>query len=167
MDSSLEQLRRELKEALGTASPSDLNQGPEGKWSASQILEHLWLTYSHTNRGIAKCLQAAKPLASRPTLKNRVQTFAVVTMKYFPSGREAPERAAPRGKPSEELLRVIFPEIEQMSSGFAECERKFGAGTKILDHPVLGPLTADEWRTVHWLHGRHHARQIRERLAAS
>jgi hypothetical protein len=25
-------------------------------------------------------------------------------------------------------------------------------------------LTADQWRRFHWIHGRHHARQIRERV---
>ncbi|MGZ4836286.1 MAG: DUF1569 domain-containing protein [Terriglobales bacterium] len=33
-----------------------------------------------------------------------------------------------------------------------------------MDHPFLGPLTADEWRKFHWVHGRHHTRQIRERI---
>jgi hypothetical protein len=34
-----------------------------------------------------------------------------------------------------------------------------------MDHLILGPLTAGQWRKFHWVHGQHHARQIRERLA--
>jgi len=36
-----------------------------------------------------------------------------------------------------------------------------------MDHLFLGPLTANEWRKFHWVHGRHHARQIRERMGKS
>jgi len=28
---------------------------------------------------------------------------------------------------------------------------------------VLGPLTASQWRKFHWIHGRHHVKQISER----
>ncbi len=54
-----------------------------------------------------------------------------------------------------------------MGSGLDACERRFGARTKIMDHLFLGPLTASEWRKFHWVHGRHHARQIRERMGKS
>jgi len=50
-----------------------------------------------------------------------------------------------------------------MESGFDDCERRFGVTTKIMDHPLLGPLTASQWRKFHLVHGRHHAQQIRER----
>jgi hypothetical protein len=45
----------------------------------------------------------------------------------------------------------------------AECEARLGSWRKLLDHPVLGPLTAREWREFHWIHGRHHVKQILER----
>ena len=35
-----------------------MTEAAPGKWSGAQILEHLLLTYSHTNRGLEKCLQA-------------------------------------------------------------------------------------------------------------
>ena len=164
MDSHLERLRKELESAMAGVTPTELASGPEGKWSPAQILEHLWLTYRNTNKGIAKCLEKGAPLATRATLIHRVKTFVVVGLQYLPSGATAPERATPRGTPSSEVLSSILPEIQQMDSGLAECERKFGVDTKILDHPVMGPLTVKQWRTFHWVHGRHHARQIRERL---
>jgi hypothetical protein len=164
MDSHLERLRKELESAMAGATPTELASGPEGKWSPAQILEHLWLTYRNTNKGIAKCLEKGAPLATRATLIHRVRAFVVVGLQYLPSGAKAPERATPRGTPSSEVLSSVFHEIQQMDSGLAECERKFGVDTKILDHPVMGPLTVKQWRTFHWVHGRHHARQIRERL---
>lgn len=167
MDSYLEGLRQELEDAIGGASPSALAQAPAGKWNAAQILEHLFLTYKNTNRGIAKCLEQGSPLATCATLKHRLGTLLVVNLGYLPAGRKAPERATPRGMPPEEVQQAIAPELQRMGSGLDDCERRFGRRTKIMDHPFLGPLTADEWRKFHWVHGRHHARQIRERIGKS
>jgi hypothetical protein len=164
MDSSLERLRQELENALGSASPGALAQAPTGKWNAGQILEHLLLTYQNTNRGIDKCLKQRAPLATRATWKQRVAALLVANLGYMPEGRKAPERVTPRGMPPEEVQRAIVPELQRMGSGLDDCERRFGAQTKIMDHLFLGPLTADEWRKFHWVHGRHHARQIRRRM---
>jgi len=81
-----------------------------------------------------------------------------------PSGFPAPERTRPQGRPTEQVLRDIFLELDRMDSGLAELENKFGSAIKVMDHPLLGPLTAEQWRKFHLAHGRHHARQIRERL---
>jgi hypothetical protein len=78
MDSFLERLRQELEDAIGGASPDALAQAPAGKWSAAKILEHLFLTYKNTNRGVAKCLERGTPLATRATLKDRLATLLVV-----------------------------------------------------------------------------------------
>jgi hypothetical protein len=167
MNSYLERLRQELEDAIGGASPSALAQAPAGKWNAAQILEHLFLTYKNTNRGLARCLEQGAPLATRATLKQRLATVIVVNLGYVPGGRKAPERTTPRGMSPEEVRQAIAPELQRMGSGLDDCERKFGTQTKIMDHPFLGPLTADGWRKFHWVHGRHHARQIRERIGKS
>lgn len=164
MDSYLERLQQELEDAIGDADPNALAQAPAGKWNAAQILEHLFLTYRNTNRGMAKCLGQSASLATRATLKQRVATLLVVKLGYLPGGRQAPERATPRGMPLDEVVSAITPELQRMGSDLNECERRFGTRTKIMDHPFLGPLTAEEWRKFHWVHGRHHARQIREQI---
>jgi hypothetical protein len=164
MDSYLERLRQELEDAIRGASPSDLAQAPLGKWNAAQILEHLLLTYRGTNFGLTKCLEQNAPLVTRATFKQRFGAVVVVGFGYMPGGRKAPERAMPRGMAAEDVRVSFSPELERMGSGLDDCERRFGARTKILDHPFLGPLTAEGWRKFHWVHGRHHARQIRERL---
>ena len=167
MDSYLERLRRELEDETGSATAGGLAQAPAGKWSAAQILEHLLLTYQNTNRGLAKCLAQGAPLATRGTLKHRLAALLVVNLGYLPGGRKAPERLTPRGMPPEEVRQAIAPELQKMDSGLNDCERRFGARTKIMDHLFLGPLTANEWRRFHWVHGRHHVRQIRERMGKS
>jgi Protein of unknown function (DUF1569) len=164
MNSYLERLRQELEEATARARTSDLERTSAGKWSPAQILEHLLLTYKSTNRALEKCLEQGAPLATRATLKDRMATLLVVNLGYIPGGRKAPERATPRGMPPEEVRQAFVPALEKMAASLDDCEHRFGAGTKILDHPFLGPLTANEWRKFHWVHGRHHARQIRERM---
>jgi hypothetical protein len=164
MDSYLERLQQELENAMAGATTADLAKGPAGKWNSGQILEHLYLTYKNTNKGIARCLEKGTPLVTRATLRHRVATVLTVHFGYLPSGRNAPERTIPRGMSPDEVLRALFPEIRLMESGFAGLETRFGTKTEVLDHPILGPLTAAQWRKFHLVHGRHHARQIRQRL---
>jgi hypothetical protein len=163
MDSHLERLRSELEDATQGLTETAMAQAPAGKWTSAQILEHLYLTYKNTNKGIAKCLEKGAPLATQSTMKHRLKTFVVVGIGYFPVGAKAPERVLPRGMGSEEVHAAIFAELRSMDSSLNDCERRFGARTRIMDHPILGPLTTDQWRKFHWIHGRHHARQIRER----
>jgi hypothetical protein len=167
MDSYLERLQGELKIATADTPAAGLVEAPAGKWNAAQILEHLFLTYKNTNKGANKCLEVGAPLATAATLRHRIATLLVIGLGYLPSGRKAPERATPQGMGPEEVRQAIFPEIQRMESSLRQCEDKFGPGTKIMDHPILGPLTAAEWRKFHWIHGRHHARQIRQRVGKS
>lgn len=167
MNSYLERLQGELESATAGAMAASLERAPAGKWNAAQVLEHLFLTYKNTNKGIGKCLENGAPLATGATFRHRIGTLLVVRFGYLPSGRKAPERTTPRGMGAEAVLQAIFPEIQRMESGLRQCENTFGPKTKIMDHPILGPLTAAEWRKFHWVHGRHHARQIRQRLGKS
>jgi len=167
MDSYLERLQRELQSATEGATAAGVGQAPAGKWNAAQVLEHLFLTYTGTNKGISRCLENNAPLATGATFQQKIRALLVVRFGYLPSGRKAPERAMPRGMAAEEVRQAVFPEIQRMESGLRECETRFGPNTKIMDHPILGALTAAEWRKFHWVHGRHHARQIRQRLGKS
>jgi hypothetical protein len=164
MDFYLEQLLRELEETMTVTSSQAMDKGPAGKWTPAEIFEHLFLTYHHTNKGLVRCLEKGMPLGTRSTLRHRLSTLLVINLAYYPKGRKAPERAVPKGMSADEVRHVILPELQRMDASFAECERRFGAGVKILDHPILGPFNVGQWRKFHWVHGRHHTRQIRERL---
>jgi hypothetical protein len=85
----------------------------------------------------------------------------VLGFGYLPSGREAPAIARPRGASKEKVLLEIGPAIAGMDDIIGRCEEKIGRGKKILDHPILGPLTAAQWRKFHLVHGLHHLEQIR------
>ena len=163
MTTHIDRLSKELETVLQGVT-ARMAEAPAQKWSAAQILEHLYLSYRGTAKGLSKCLEQGKPLATRSNAKQRMATVLLLTLNYFPPGRKSPERATPRGIPAAEVRKAIFAEMQTMATKLDECERQFGASTKILDHPILGPLTAEQWRKFHWVHGRHHAKQIRERM---
>jgi hypothetical protein len=162
LDRYLQRLQDAIAAATRGMSGEQLTCHAEGKWCAAEVLEHLYLTYRGTVKGCERCLQEGKPLARTPTLQDRLRTTVVVGLGYMPEGRKAPERSIPRGMAAEEVVKAIGPEIAAMDDAITQCEGRFGKGTRVLDHPILGPLTARQWRTFHWVHGRHHLKQIRK-----
>jgi hypothetical protein len=161
MDSQLERLQRALNTAIAGMSAEELNWHQQEKWCAAEVLEHLYLTYTGTVKGFERVVAAGKSLASRPTFGQRWRSMIVVSLGYLPKGRKAPPVAQPRGIPQEKVLTEISPMIGEMDEIITRCEREAGAGARLLDHPMLGPLTARQWRKFHLVHGLHHLEQIR------
>ena len=160
MNSKLSDLTNELTRVINGMSVEDLSRHPEGKWSSAEILDHLNLTYRSTIKNCERCLAAGKSGASVDRKSRRWERRVLIWLSYFPSGGKSPERALPRGTPITQLTTEIFENITRMENIIAACDAQFGHGNPIAEHPMLGPLTASEWRKFHWVHGRHHARQI-------
>ena len=160
MTSKLSDLRDRLAAAIDGMSAEDLVRHPEGKWSSAEILDHLNLTYRGTIKNCERCLASGKPGTRTDRSSKRWQRRGILWLGYFPPGRKSPERALPRGTPIPQLTTEIFENIARMESVIADCDAQFGHGQVIAEHPILGPLTASEWRKFHWVHGRHHAQQI-------
>jgi hypothetical protein len=131
-----------------------------GKWSAAEVLEHLYLTYTGTTRGLEKVLTRGAPLATKPSMSQRVLTFLVMRLGRIPAGRNAPAIVQPKGLPVEQVRNDMGAQLAVMDATIARCEARFGPDLKLLDHPILGALTAPQWRTLHVVHGRHHHRQL-------
>jgi|SRR5450631_1286818 len=93
-------------------------------------------------------------------MKQRIVNILVTDFGYFPTGRKSPEGAKPKGMSAETVLGEINGRIAQLDEVIQKCEGKFGKHTFVGDHPVLGPITMQQWRKFHWAHGRHHIRQI-------
>jgi len=161
MDSQFEQLQRVLATAIEGMSREELSWHPPDKWCAAEVLEHLYLTYTGTTKGFERVLEAGKPLVTGATLRHRLRTMVVVAFGYLPEGRKAPKTTQPRGLPLEKVRDEIGQKIAAMDEIIARCEGKMGRRAKLLDHPILGPLTAAQWRKFHLVHGLHHAKQIR------
>jgi len=162
MDFYLERLTNGIASATESLDAHTLLWHPEAKWSTAEILEHLYLTYTGTIRGFQRCLEAGNPPARTPSLRDRMRTFLVLGIGHMPKGRKAPKNALPRGISAELVLTDILAKISEMDAVIRQAEAKYGARTPVLDHPILGPLRAREWRKFHWVHGRHHLNQIRK-----
>ena len=84
MDSYLERLHQAVAAAKQGMCDEDRKPRSDGKWSAAEVLEHLYLTYTGTSKAFDRCLQAGKPLASASTLKNRLAAFRSPSAAIFP-----------------------------------------------------------------------------------
>ena len=160
MDSRLENLKENLELAVEGMSSEQLSWHPPGKWCAAEVLEHLYLTYTGTITGFERVMRKGKPLASRASVAHRALTLMVVGLGYMPAGRKAPAIVQPRGLPVEKVRCEIGEKIAAMDAIIAQCETRFGRRVKLLDHPILGPLTATQFRKLHLVHGRHHLKQL-------
>jgi len=160
MDPRLEQLKASLESAVEGMSSEQLSWHLPGKWCAAEVLEHLYLTYTGTIQGFERVMAKGKPLASRASVAQRVLTFVVVGLGHLPAGRKAPAIVQPKGLPVEQVRNEIGAKIVAMDAIIAQCEVRFGPWVHVLDHPILGPLTATQFRKLHLVHGRHHLKQL-------
>ena len=160
MNSHLDQLQQSLEAALADFSREKLNWHPPQKWSASEVLEHLYLTYTWNLEGFGRVIEEKKPLATYPTLWQRCQVIVAIDFGYLPEGRKAPAKTRPRGLSAETVRHGIIPKIAELDQVITHCEQQWGLRRNLLDHPILGPLNAGQWRKFHLVHGLHHVRQI-------
>jgi hypothetical protein len=137
-----------------------LSWHPPDKWCAAEVLEHLYLTYTGTIKGFEKVMASGKPLATRASMAQRLRTLVVTGFGHLPEGRKAPANTRPKGLPRDEVRKEMGPKIAAMDAMIGQCEARFGRGTHLLDHPILGPLTGNQWRKFHLVHGRHHEKQL-------
>jgi Protein of unknown function (DUF1569) len=161
VDPHLKRLQYEIRTIAESLSSEELNWHPAGKWSAKEILEHLYLTYTGTTKGFTRVL-ASGAMSRHPTFKQRIAAMMVVQVGYFPNGVESPAVARPRGTLSEQVMVEIGSKIGEMDAILASCASKFGEHAKVLEHPFLGPFSVAQWRKFHLRHGRHHLKQIQQ-----
>ena len=160
MDSRMDKLKQSLESAVEGMSSEQLSWHLPGKWCAAEVLEHLYLTYTGTITGFERVMSKGKPLASRASMAHRALTFVVVGLGHMPAGRKAPAMVVPKGLPTERVRNDIGAKMAAMDAIIAQCEARFGPQVKLLDHPILGPLSATQFRKLHLVHGRHHLKQL-------
>lgn len=149
-----------IEQAVEGMAAEDFERHPPGKWSAAGILEHLAITFHGTSRNLQKCLDAGVRRATRPTLRQRLGVLMVIEIGHFPTGAEAPPPTRPRGLAPADVLANIRRHLPAMDRVMSDCEIRFGRRGAMTDHPILGPLSLRQWRRFHWLHTRHHLKQV-------
>ena len=159
MDPHLKRLHDEIRSVTTALTSEDLTWQPPEKWSAAEILEHLYLTYTGTIKGLSRVLQSGVP-SKRANLRQRASAFLVLELGYFPDGVKAPAFTSPKGSSEKSILADLTSKIVEMDAIISTCESKFGSRAKIYDHPFLGPFSPEQWRKFHLRHGLHHLKQI-------
>jgi hypothetical protein len=159
----LEFVRRETEHATRGISPEGWLRAPEGHWNSLQILEHLMLSYTATTKGLLRTMESGELDRSGPSAGQYLRRFYVLRVGRFPSGVESPKQTRPKSSLGDEPLRPFNDALVAMDAMLADAEKRFGAKTRILRHPILGPLTVKQWRRFHEVHGRHHLKQIAAR----
>lgn len=160
MDAYLERALQSLEDATRGITTDELVRHKPGKWSTTEILEHLSRAYSSTSKLLQRHLDAGKPSTDEATANERKMTATVIEGEHFPPGAQAPEFTLPKGVAPEAAMPRVRETITAMDEMIAKCEKAFGEQAAIAKHAIFGPLTARQWRKFHWVHTAHHAKQI-------
>lgn len=148
-----------LDATKGAGDESRVRRDPN-RWSVVEIIEHLSRAYSGTAKGFERCLEKGAPLASAASLKQRMQQFVLFQLGVFPEGRQAPKSIIPTGELDLNAVLAAVPrDLTRLDESANRARGQLGSG-RMLDHPILGALTVDQWLRFHEVHTLHHARQI-------
>jgi hypothetical protein len=161
MDVWLQRLSEEIESAVEGMSTAHLEWAPEGKWNAAKILEHLGMAFGGTAKALERTIAAGTaPVIPSPSFQQRLVIFVLTGLGYFPNGRKAPDFVQPKGIDAQSALKLFRENLRRMEQAIATAEQRWGK-IRIATHPIIGPLTAHQWRRFHYVHTRHHAKQVR------
>jgi hypothetical protein len=150
-------------DATAGVSPEAAARRAGDRWSVVEIVEHLQRAYSGTAKGFERCLEKGAPLATGATLRQSLQVFALINLGYFPPGREAPKHIIPTGAVTlPAAIEGVRRDLARLDDAAVRIRSAFG-GVKVLDHPLLGAFTVEQWLRFHLVHTKHHEKQIRAR----
>jgi len=134
------------------------------KWSIQQIVEHLLNTYRGSIPAIYARVDKRSATRSKPTFRQRVGQFFIITLGRFPNGRVAPAAVSPSlpttVQSGDELAARVSAELRKLDEVTARGDHLFG-DRRAVSHIILGPLSMQQWRRFHLIHGLHHIKQIR------
>jgi len=167
MHDDLRKLDTEVTSALRGIDSRNTQATPYAhpdKWSIQQIVEHLLSTYRGSIPAISARVDKRSATRSKPNLRQRVAQFFIIKLGQFPNGRIAPAAVSPSLpitiQSGDELASKVSAELKKLDEVTARGEHLFG-DRRAVAHIILGPLSMQQWRRFHLIHGRHHLKQIR------
>lgn len=141
----------------------DWHRAPKGEWSVAQIVQHLSIS-------VDVVAEAFEGRAHRTDMRRRstpaqaVIRHLVLGVETIPRGFKAPAAAQPSEHPDPELVQAQFRMGVERLRLFSEQWPQERQERVFVRHPLLGDLNLPEWIRFHYLHCRHHAKQIQRRL---
>ena len=141
-----------------------MHPSESGAWSTQEVIEHLVLTYRGTLAQTGKYLQRGSPSERKAKWNQTAARILVVGLGRFPPGVPAPEFVRPGrgGMPAmygDALAALLQEELSRLDLHLVRCAQVFGKRA-FAPHFRLGPLSAQQWRKFHLVHGWHHLAQV-------
>ncbi len=141
----------------------DWHRRVPGKWSIAQLVQHLAIGIDTVATTFEK--RASKQgMKRRATPRETLLRHVMLGLGRLNSGRDAPAGTVPEDRPDPEATTAQFrmgvARLEAMVQSWPP-ERQLQVFVK---HPVVGDLNLPEWVRFHYVHCRHHAKQIEARL---
>ncbi|HET9708100.1 MAG TPA: hypothetical protein VFP39_07335, partial [Gemmatimonadales bacterium] len=110
--------------------------------------------------------RARDPMVRRPLkLRERIAKVLVLDLGFFPPFLQAPEKSVPPDQIERFVAEEHFRKSFDRTLEIAKLLLPARARDLFVKHPRLGDLTLPEWMEFHVRHARHHAKQIRQRIA--
>lgn len=141
----------------------DWHRRPKGKWSVAQIVQHLSIGVDHVSERFAHRAEK-QDMTRRASPHQTLLRHLLLGFGKFPPGIGTPDGARPEDRPDPELIQAQFRMGVERTRALIEdwpSERQVAV---YVNHPILGDLNLLEWVRFHYVHCRHHARQIKRRL---
>jgi len=146
-------------------SDAEWQRGPAGKWTPAQIVEHLAIGLAWSAEKFRARRGHAPMERRRRTPAQKIAKLLILGLRWFPPGRKAPEGSIPAPQVARTMAEAHFlaghAAWDQLARELLPARRR----DLFVKHPRLGDLTLEEWMRFHLVHARHHARQIKRRLA--
>ena len=144
-------------------APEDWHRAPKGKWSVAQIVAHLATGVDLSSSAFEQRKEKFGMLR-RSNPGQAVLRHLLLTIGRFPPGRKAGDTTQPPERPDAELVSAQF---RMGVERFTKMINAWPEGRQLevfVKHPYLGDLNLPEWVRFHYVHARHHAKQIADRL---
>ncbi len=140
-------------------------RAPTGKWTPAQIVEHLAIGIDGSARKFDE-RRDRPPMTRRPRrLIERIASVSILGLGWYPQGFKAPKGTVPAAGITRAEAEAHFREGIVRWEALERDLLPRRPGDLFLRHPRLGDLTMPEWVRFHEVHARHHAKQIKQRLA--
>ena len=148
-----------LETAEGLSSADWERPRAPGKWSPSQIVEHLALTYEISRDMLAgRYPDRAAPRLARPFLRT---FFLKPTLKRGHFGK--PVKTLPPFEPAEvpAEAQLHAARVRAAASAFeGDLEAAAQSGTSTFDHPFFGKTSLTDYMQFQVIHTNHHRQQL-------
>ncbi len=143
--------------------PEDWHRAPKDKWSIAQIVAHLAAGVDASS-GVLEQRAAKTGMKRRSNPGQAVLRHFLLMLGKFPPKLKSPESTRPPEEPDAELVSAQYRMGIERFAGLSESWNDKQKSEIFVAHPVMGDLTMPEWVRFHYVHARHHARQIHDRL---